>query len=95
METTTPSPKARFLESADNISKHRSMVDSKEFQRACDFAMLQFSASVCQEIQDGNTAMAVGMKLLGANQFMQVLRNLSEVPKGPTNIITPRLNHQA
>lgn len=93
-EITNATPKARFLESGDNITKHRKMVDSGEFQRACDFAMLQYTGGISGEITDGTTAMAVGLKLLGAQQFLQVLRNLSEAPKAPSNIVPVGLNHR-
>ena len=89
-----PTPKNRFLDSGDNISKHRKMVDQPEFQRACDFAMLQYTAGLTNEIKDINSATACGLQLLGAQQFLLVLRNLSEVPKAPTNIVPAGLNHR-
>lgn len=71
-------PKARFLLSNDNISKHRIMVDSNEFQRACDFAMLQYQTQLMGAVTDGNGAAQVGIKLRGAHEFMQIFRLLSD-----------------
>lgn len=94
-EITNPSPKARYIESGSNVSSHRKMVDQPEFTRACDFAMLQYVAGLTGSITDTGSATSVGLQILGAQQFLSVLRNLSEVPKAPTNIVTPNLNHRA
>lgn len=92
-----PSPKARFQESTDNVSRHRTLVDSKEFQRAIDFALLQFGLALAtqplsqEEFQIG----AAGLKLRGVHDFISILRNLSETPK-PLAIVNrnDNLNHQ-
>ena len=73
-----PSPKARFQQAPDNISKHRALVDSKEFQRACDFALLQYQAELSQRIVDGTNAAANYFRMLGAQEFIQTMRLLSE-----------------
>ncbi len=95
---TNPTSKARFLESSDNISKHRDLVDSTTFQRACDFAMLQFSMAICTTpIEPGEMSMgAAALKLRGAHDFLSILRNLSEAPQKPSPIVRlDQLNHDA
>jgi hypothetical protein len=95
---TNPTAKARFLESSDSISKHRDLVDSGSFQRACDFAMLQFSMAVCTaELKEEEKQIgAAGLKLRGAHDFLSILRNLSEAPQKPSPIVRlGELNHDA
>lgn len=77
---TNPTPKARFQTSKDNCSKHRTMVDSPEFQRGLDFAHLQYELEVTNQNRDFNACAASAMKLQGALEFMGVLRNLAEPP---------------
>jgi len=74
-----PSPKARFQESQDNISKHRDMIQSREFQRASDFALLQYQIKLAAETNGNvNLAAAAHMKLCGAAELLLVMRNLGE-----------------
>ena len=89
--------KARFLESNDNISTHRKLIDSKEFQRAADFAMLSFSHAVSQAPVDPQEMSlgAAGLKLRGAHEFLSIFRNLSEAPQKPDRIVRmDNLNHE-
>jgi len=93
---TNPSPRIRFQESGDNISKHRDLVDNAAFQRGCDFAMLEYAKTMALESVDGNTAVATAMRLRGAHEFLQIFRNLSEKSQPPKE--TPamaNLNHRA
>jgi hypothetical protein len=75
-----PLPKTRFQESKDNVSKHRDMVASREFERAIDFALLHYQASLTLAAGDHNfNNMAVmGLKIAGAQEFVHQLRTLSE-----------------
>lgn len=84
-----PTPKQRFQESNDNISKHLKLVDSHEYQRAIDFAMLEYVDSTLSSIRDQGTAMVAGIKLLGAHEFLREFRDLSEVqtPIRPPTIV--------
>lgn len=70
-----PTPKARFQLSNDNISKHRDMVDKREFERGADFALLQYSAELCDK---ENNPTVVGLKIAGAHEFLKIFRLLSE-----------------
>ena len=80
-----PSPKTRFQESIDNISKHRDLIEMREFQRASDFAMLQYQLELANAANGNvNLAAAAHMKLCGAQEFLLVLRNLGESFTLPT-----------
>lgn len=80
-----PSPKTRFQESIDNISKHRDLIQTREFQRASDYAMLQYQVELAGQTNGNvNLAAAAHMKLCGAQEFMLVLRNLGESFELPT-----------
>jgi hypothetical protein len=78
---SNPPPKTRFLQSADNITKHRSMVDSREYERAVDFGLMQYFAELAAQVKDGNSAAMVGFKVAGAFEAVQSMRMLSEQPK--------------
>jgi hypothetical protein len=93
---TLISPKQRFQLSGDNVSKHRDLISSREFERAVDFAVHQYSVDLASTCTDANHAMAVGLKLAGAHEFLTILKNLaltasvSERPQKNDN-----LNHEA
>lgn len=92
---TNPTPKARFMESNDSCSKHRTMIDSNEFQRAADFAMLEYQARIATQTEP-QAAAVMGLKVMGALEFLQTLRNLAEpaqrvIPLRPQD----NLNHNA
>jgi len=86
--STTPAninatPKARFLESSDNAAKHRDLVDSREFQRGCDFAMLEMSRSLSESTNNAQDAIPAALMLRGAHEFLEIFRRLSEKPIDP------------
>lgn len=92
-----PSPKTRFQESGQNVGSHRDMVDSTVFQRAIDFAVMEYTRQLATDTArtSGNAAIN-GFKQAGALEFIDVLRNLSESPQPvapPAQI--PQLNHRA
>jgi hypothetical protein len=90
-----PSPKARFQESADNVSKHRDLIQTREFQRAVDFALLQYAAKLHDET-NGNLNVAAGahLRMTGAHEFLFTLRNLAESTDFPARRAeTPNLDH--
>jgi hypothetical protein len=93
---TLEAPKIRFQNSQDNISKHREMVDSGEFQRGTDFALLQHAIVLGQNVNDDDTAKAAGYKLAGAVEYLATLRMLSEPPQR-INLMPPsdNLDHRA
>lgn len=89
-----PAPKFRFQESADNITKHRSMVEDRTFQRAIDFALMQYQLQVAREVLDNpQLASVAGYKNAGAVEFVNVLKNLSETPQLIRQDQPVNLNH--
>lgn len=68
-------PKVRFQQSNNNIAAHRDLVDRNDFQRACDFALLEYQAKLCE--QEPNAGI-IGVKIMGAQEFLKEFRLLSE-----------------
>lgn len=73
-----PSPKARFMDSPQSISAHKDMIATRTFERACDFALLEYQARLGQGASDFNHFAANGMKMQGALEFLMILRSLGE-----------------
>lgn len=91
-----PQPKQRFMQSGDNVSKHRDLVDSGEFQRAADFGMLQYCAYLATQVTDFNSAASIGFQLRGAHDFLLTMRNISEAPPPlPARANSDNLDHRA
>jgi hypothetical protein len=85
--TKNPTPKARFQESQDNVTRHLKMVDSSEFQRGIDFALLEYQKILALQCTGANEAMSIGVKLCGTLEFIGVLKQLADPPVAQT---TPR-----
>lgn len=93
---TNPSPKKRFQESVDNVSKHRDLIQTREFERAIDFALLQYQANLAQvDLANFNLAASCHLRMLGAQEFVQVLRMLGESVSMPNRVGLEELNHNA
>lgn len=86
-------PKQRFQEMSQWIGEHRQMVDSIPFTRAIDYAMLQFQQMVTSNITNGEGAGSAGLRMQGAQQFLDILRNLSEKPVPPVTRPDDNLKH--
>lgn len=99
-DTTTPtvkprvhhSAKARFQQSADNISKHHKIVDSSEFQRGIDFALLAYQEYLTMNCRDANTAMTAMVKQSGAHEFIQIFKELAD-PQPTMPTLAPTKDH--
>lgn len=84
LKTTPPpfnpnqTPKQRFQAMSAWVGAHRQMVDSEPFVRACDMALLQYQQTVTANITNGEGAGAAGLKMQGAIELLNVMRNLSE-----------------
>lgn len=87
-------PAERFRQTGNNVASHRKMVDSPEFQRAEDAAMLQYTTELATQVKDGNSAMAVGFRLLGAMELSNRMRRISESPFIPKIAPKQGLNHE-
>lgn len=90
-----PTPKHRFRESGDNISKHRALLEQREFDRAIDFTMLEYQLQASARVQDANGALALGYKILGIQEFVSMLKTLSEIAPPPPRTADANLDHRA
>jgi hypothetical protein len=97
MANVNPSPKARFHESKDNISKHRDLIASREFERAIDFALLEYQRYMAQGPMDSNVnqALAGHYKQMGAVEFVHILKTLAEEAPIPPVRVMDQLDHRA
>lgn len=87
------SPKQRYRENARWVGEHRTLVDSDAFVRACDMALLQYQQTTVANITNGDGAGAAGLRLQGAVDFLNTLRNLSETPPLTTRRPDDNLAH--
>lgn len=97
MFNVNPSPKHRFQESKDNVEKHRNMLQSREFERAIDFALAEYQRYMAQGPLDAspNQALAGHYKQMGAVEFVHVLKTLAEPPPAITPRVIDQLDHKA
>ncbi len=90
-----PSPKTRFRASGLNISEHRTLVESNAFQRACDFALLEYQAQIALTLSENpNLATVGGLKITGAQEFVMILRTISEMPRIVSRQPVQNLDHK-
>lgn len=91
-----PSPKAQFQEVSTNITKHRDMVGTNEFNRATNYALLEYQSMLAKGASTFNECASAHLKVTGALEFIQVMRNLGE---SFTPTVAPRiadnLDHKA
>lgn len=85
------SPKARFQEASSLLGKHRDFVTSAEFNRAMDFGLLQLQAELCAKCDSPDKAMSVGMRLLGAQELIQIVKNLAVTQPAPPRPVDANL----
>jgi hypothetical protein len=90
-----PTPRDQFREKADNISLHRTLVDSPQFERGVHFTMLEYQRMLSTQVKDGNSAAAAGYKLQGAIEIMGVLRMLAEPAPSMPKLASQSLDHNA
>lgn len=84
------------MESADNVSKHRALVDSRQFERGADFAMLEYTSQLAQQTDSQYAAMAGGLKMQGALEFLAIFKKLAEAPvTAPKLTLSSNLTEQS
>jgi hypothetical protein len=76
-----------FMSSGNNISAHRKMIESPEFQRAIDYAKSHYTralhASAPKAMDSPNFASGAAMsfeRIQGMEDFIHILFTLSETP---------------
>lgn len=81
--------------SANNISEHQAMLESRTFQRAVDFTTLQYAMFLAQKVSDEPTyATTAGIKLAGMHEFMHSMKLLGIKPQVPVIVPTGNLDHK-
>lgn len=93
MPEVNPSPKARFLAYKPYVDAHRELMPKAELQRAIDYAMLEMFHQL-STATDGTNAGANQFKLVGAQEFVRIMKNLAEQPVIPARAKSEReLDH--
>lgn len=94
VRTENISPRTRFQQSGVRLSAHRDMITSDAFRLAADAALLQYAADIGQQTKDGNAAMASGFRMLGAQELIQVMRQLGDTTPTIRSVINDNLRQQ-
>lgn len=81
MSPDNPTPKQRFCASAGNVANHRAMIQSEPFDRAIDYALLEFTRRLNQNT--ANDFAVRGAMLKGAQEFLNTLITLAETAPPP------------
>lgn len=80
-----PSAKVRFLQNSTLVTQHQDMVSLPIFQVSLDHALLHYMEELqANSGSDLNKAAAGHLRLLGAREFVFVLRNLGEKEAPPS-----------
>jgi hypothetical protein len=87
-------PRFRFQANQQYLSAHRDFLATPMFERAIDAALLQYQAELSQGCKDQYSAMAMGLRLLGAQELVQKLWDLGIVPERPTPNKSDNLDHR-
>lgn len=86
-------PRQRFKESQSNLADHRRMVESDAFERAADYALMEYTM-ILGRTPEGLAA-AAHFKSVGAQEFLLILKTLAETPQIPRGTAPASLNHDA
>lgn len=90
-----PTPKQRFQESPDNISKHKALLENRELQRAIDFSLAEYSAQLALTVSENpNLATVAGLKSTGVHEFLMTFKMLATNPPKPVHTPSQNLDHK-
>lgn len=72
------------------------MMETREFERGLDFALMEYQAQLAMECSANPLQMGgvTGLKLTGAHEFIQTLKLLSEKPSISRPVVTQNLDHK-
>ena len=90
-----PTPKQQLLSDKKRVTAHLDLMERPQFQDSINTALLQYSLSVNANVTDANSAAMAGMKLKGAQEFVDILFRLAFNPAEPTRPESQKLNHKA
>jgi hypothetical protein len=96
-----PTPKQEFQESADHMKAHGALIDSPSFRRAVKVALAEHARMMCalapSSMDSPNQLQASAMafqRIQGANDVMNIMLKLSEIPKLPNKKDDSNLSHE-
>ncbi len=88
-----PTPKQRYMMNVTFLKDHHAILDHPGFDRACDYALLQYQRQLTSNTSDAITASAAGFRMQGAMEFLMVLKNLGDSSPVPTRRPDDNLQH--
>lgn len=76
-----PTPKARFLANKTETQAHQNLMTRADFQHSIDVALMEYQHRLSFQTPDKefNACAASHLKMLGAIQFVDTLKRLSQV----------------
>jgi hypothetical protein len=95
MTPATITPRERFLQSNTRISDHKAMVESAVFVTATEAAMLEFIQGMTRGVANTQDACALGYEIVGAQNFLNCLRQLTDNETPPKRAVPGNLNPKA
>lgn len=76
------------------VEAHRALMQREDLQRSLDFSLLEYQKQV--SVRTEPPLAATGhFRVLGALEFIQILKDLAESVPEPTKIVPASLNHRA
>ena len=95
MAYQSETPKQRFVKDKARTEAHRFIVSHAQFQDSIDQAMLEYQNQLLRSQPDNVLAAGKAFALAGAQEFVAILKNLSEIPTAPKTAPTGMLDHKA
>ena len=95
MITLNPSPKTRFQADKKLVEQHNRLIERPDLQTSIDYAMLEYQAQLTGVAAGGNEAAAAHFRLMGAHEFVNILKRLTEQFTPAVVKQQDNLNHRA
>ena len=89
-----PSPKAAFLADPEMVSNHRAIVSNEVIRRSFDVALMEMSRRLANSTKPDEMVHCASahLRMLGAQDFVEVFMNLAENPIATTRAETGNLS---
>jgi len=89
------SPKAILIQDATRVKAHKLLVQNETFTSGVDASLLQYQRYLGQKDVESSEAAANHYKMVGAMEFVAVLKTLAETPQIPKAANIATLDHRA
>jgi len=83
----------QFMALKANIESHRKLLDQPQFELSLHYALLEYVRLLCEQRTDMSGAAANQFKLIGAKEFVHVMKTLAESPRVPAAQTSDNLLH--